>query len=97
MWSKPIGPGAFAVLLLSNATVPTDLSARLSDISPELAEGKTLVVRDLYTHKPAVGAVVGGMVVAKGVVSHGSAMFTLKLVQADELNDEGRGVRQAQF
>ena len=79
IWTKPLGGGRHACLLLSNASLPVDISVSLGEISLELnASGATVSARDLYLGHE-LGHVAGGRFVGKSIPPHDSQMIVLYL------------------
>ena len=79
IWTKPLGGGRHACLLLSNASYSVDISVSLGEVSLELnATGAVVSARDLYAGRE-LGHVAGDRFVGKSISPHDSQMVVLYL------------------
>ena len=81
VWTKPLGHGRHAVLVLSNSSAPISVDVQLGDIDPGLNGTVPVHARDIHTHRD-LGVVHGGAWSATKLAPHDSRFIIFSTSEA---------------
>lgn len=88
-WAKPLGGGRHALLVLSNASTPIDVSVPLVNVSDDFWGATNVSARDLYTSQD-LGPLPSSNVSTLGLAAHDSRLLLLALANESKVRVEVR-------